>query len=171
LKDYRFILWYNRPIEIFKKKIPNEVNTTMNSPLEVVSKENLTRNVQTSTHRKKTYRLLIFAWIMLVGMGLTGAYYYTNFLKDQLVADLGRQNQAQLQTIQADYQMQLEDLKVNVNQEMAGLQTKVEQLNQLLAFTKDNASTKVDNSNQLYTQLAEVKKKLVELQKNLDVLK
>jgi chromosome segregation ATPase len=108
---------------------------------------------------------------MLVGMGLTGAYYYTNFLKDQLVADLARQNKAQLQTIQADYQMQLEDLKVNVNLEMAGLQTKVEQLNQLLAFTKDNASTKVDNSNQLYTQLAEVKKKLVELQKNLDVLK
>jgi hypothetical protein len=65
----------------------------------------------------------------------------------------------------------LEALKVNVNQEMASLQSKVELLNQLLAFNKDNASTKVDNSNQLYTQLAEVKKKLAELQKNLDVLK
>jgi hypothetical protein len=143
----------------------------MSSTLQDVSRENLSRNVQTPTHRKKTFKLFIFAWIMFVGIGLAGAYYYTNFLKDQLIADLARQNQAQLQTIQADYQMQLEDLKVNVNQEMAGLQTKVEQLNELLAFTKDNASTKVDNSNQLYTQLAEVKKKLVELQKNLDVLK
>jgi hypothetical protein len=143
----------------------------MSSPLEVVSRENATRNVQTSTHRKKTYRFLIFAWIMLVGMGLTGAYYYTNYLKKQLVDDLARQNQAQLQTIQTDYQTQLQDLKTNVNQEIEGLQGKVERLNQLLAFTKDNASTKVDNSNQLYTQLAEVKKKLEELQKNLDVLK
>jgi hypothetical protein len=54
---------------------------------------------------------------------------------------------------------------------MVVLEAKVEQLNQLLAFTKDNASSKVDNSNQLYSQLAEVKKKLEELQKNLDVLK
>jgi hypothetical protein len=143
----------------------------MSSPLQDVSRENLSRNVQSPTHRKKTYKFLIFAWIMLVGMGLTGAYYYTNYLKDQLAADLARQNQAQLQAIQADYQMQLEDLKTKVNEEMAGMQAKVEQLNQLLAFTKDNASTKVDNSNQLYTQLAEVKKKLEELKKNLDVLK
>jgi hypothetical protein len=143
----------------------------MSSPLYDVSRENLSRNVQTPKLRKKTYRFLIFAWILLVGMGLIGAYYYTNYLKNQLLADLARQNQAQLQAIQADYQTQLEDLKTNVNDEMVGLQAKVEQLNQLLAFTKDNASTKVDNSNQLYTQLAEVKKKLIELQKNLDVLK
>jgi len=35
---------------------------------------------------------------------------------------------------------------------MLDLTAKVEQLNQLLAFTKDNANSKVDNSNQLYTQ-------------------
>ncbi|QGQ95268.1 hypothetical protein EHS13_10390 [Paenibacillus psychroresistens] len=143
----------------------------MSYPLESVSRENNSRNAPASKHRKKTYKLLIFAWIMLVGMGLTGAYYYTNYLKAQLVDDLARQNQTQLHAIQSDYQMQLEDLKTNVNEDIVGLQDKVEQLNQLLAFTKDNASTKVDNSNQLYTQLAEVKKKLIELQKNLDVLK
>jgi peptidoglycan hydrolase CwlO-like protein len=143
----------------------------MSYPQEVVSRENNSRNVPASKHRKKTYKFLIFAWIMLVGMGLTGAYYYTNYLKAQLVDDLARQNQVQLQAIQTDYQMQLEELKTNVNKDISGLKDKVEELNQLLAFTKDNASTKVDNSNQLYTQLAEVKKKLVELQKNLDVLK
>jgi hypothetical protein len=143
----------------------------MSAPLEAVSMDKLSRNEQTSTKRKKTYKLLIFAWFMLVGMGLTGAYYYTNYLKKQLTADLAQQNHAQLQTIQADYQKQLEDLKASVNQEMVVLEAKVEQLNQLLAFTKDNASSKVDNSNQLYSQLAEVKKKLEELQKNLDVLK
>jgi hypothetical protein len=143
----------------------------MSTPLEVVSRDENSRNVKTSTQRKKKYKLFIFAWIMLVGMGLTGAYYYTNYLKTQLTADLAQQNHNQLQIIQADYQKQLGDLKASVNQEMVVLEGKVEQLNQLLAFTKDNANSKVDNSNQLYSQLAEVKKKLEELQKNLDVLK
>lgn len=143
----------------------------MSSPLEVVSRENTSRNVLTSKQRKKTYKVLVFVWIMLVGMGITGAYYYTDYLKAQLTADLAQQNRAQLQIIQSDYQQQLSELKTTVSEKMVDLESKVEQLNQLLAFTKDSASTKVDNSNQLYTQLAEVKKKLVELQKNLDVLK
>lgn len=143
----------------------------MNSQLEAASRGNTSRNGQAPTHRKKTYRFLIIIWIMLVGLGLTGSYYYTNYLKDQLMADLAQQNKAQLQSIQMDYQQQLTDLKTTINQKVVELDSKVEQLNQLLAFTKDNASTKVDNSNQLYTQLAEVKKKLIELQKNLDVLK
>ena len=143
----------------------------MNSQLEAASRGNTSRNGQAPIHQKKTYRFLIILWIMLVGLGLTGAYYYTNYLKDQLMADLAQQNKAQLQSIQMDYQQQLTDLKTTINQKVVELDSKVEQLNQLLAFTKDNASTKVDNSNQLYTQLAEVKKKLIELQKNLDVLK
>jgi hypothetical protein len=36
---------------------------------------------------------------------------------------------------------------------------------------KDSASSKTDNSNQLYTQLADVKKRLDELKANLDMLK
>jgi esterase/lipase len=147
------------------------VEKAMNSQLEAASRGNTSRNGQVPTHPKKTYRFLIILWIMLVGLGLTGSYYYTNYLKDQLMADLAQQNKAQLQSIQMDYQQQLTDLKTTINQKVVELDSKVEQLNQLLAFTKDNASTKVDNSNQLYTQLAEVKKKLIELQKNLDVLK
>jgi len=143
----------------------------MNSQLEAASRGNTSRNGQAPKHPKKTYRFLIIIWIMLVGMGLIGSYYYTNYLKDQLMADLAQQNKVQLQSIQMGYQQQLTDLKTTINQKVVELDSKVEQLNQLLAFTKDNASTKVDNSNQLYTQLAEVKKKLIELQKNLDVLK
>jgi septal ring factor EnvC (AmiA/AmiB activator) len=143
----------------------------MSTPLEVVSGNHLSRNANAPTPHKKSYKLFIFAWIIFVSCGLTLAYFYTNYLKNELTTNLAQQNHNQLQAIQADYQKQLEDLKLNVNQEMANLQTKVDQLNQLLAFTKDSASTKTDSSNQLYTQLADVKKKLEELQKNLDVLK
>jgi len=47
----------------------------------------------------------------------------------------------------------------------------VNELNELLTFARDNASEDTDNSNLLYTQLNEVKAKLEQLQKQLDVLK
>jgi peptidoglycan hydrolase CwlO-like protein len=137
---------------------------------DVLTQQPLSRNPNTPV-RKKSFKLLIVAWILLVCCGLGGAYLYTNYLKTELIAELARQNHTQLQSIQADYQNQLTALKTNLDKDMSALQTKVDELNQLLAFTKDNASTKTDNSNQLYTQLAEVKKKLEELKKNLDVLK
>jgi uncharacterized protein HemX len=143
----------------------------MSTQLEMVTGSKLSRNTSASPTQKKSYKLLLVAWLMLVSSGLGGAYLYTNYLKNELTSDLAQQNQIQLQSIQADYQKQLTDLKTSVNQDMTDLQTKVEHLNQLLAFTKDSASSKTDSSNQLYTQLAEVKKKLEELQKNLDVLK
>jgi peptidoglycan hydrolase CwlO-like protein len=142
----------------------------MSIPHEVLAQKTPSRNPNTPL-RKKSYKLLIVAWIMLVCSGLGGAYLYTNYLKTELIAELASQNHIQLQSIQVDYQNQLTELKTNLDNDMNALQTKVDELNQLLAFTKDNASTKTDNSNQLYTQLAEVKKKLEELKKNLDVLK
>jgi hypothetical protein len=51
------------------------------------------------------------------------------------------------------------------------MESKIQTLNELLTFAKDNADSKTDNSNKLYTQLAEVKKQLNELKRNLDVLK
>ncbi|MDB5054669.1 MAG: hypothetical protein JWM44_2719 [Bacilli bacterium] len=143
----------------------------MSTPLEVLPDMQLSRNNHPGPSHKKSYKLVVVVWFVLVGCGLGGAYLYTNYLKKALTVDLAQQNQVQLQTIQHDYQQQLSDLKASVNQEMTDLQDKVEHLNQLLAFTKDSASSKTDSSNQLYTQLAEVKKKLEELQKNLDVLK
>jgi hypothetical protein len=143
----------------------------MNTPLEAVKQSATLPRHSNTPSRKKTYKLMIISWLMLVGCGMGGAFLYTNYLKTELIADLAKQNQIQLQSIQADYQSQLESLKTSMEKEMTNLQVKVDELNQLLAFTKDNASSNKDNSNQLYTQLAEVKKKLIELQKNLELLK
>jgi septal ring factor EnvC (AmiA/AmiB activator) len=143
----------------------------MSTPLVGISESKLSRNSNTTPKRQKSYLPLILVWFFLVSSGLTGAYYYTNYLKKELTADLAQQNQAQLLKIQTNYEQQLSRLETNVNQEMTDLQNKVEQLNQLLAFAKDSTSSKTDSSNQLYTQLQDVKKQLEQLQKNMDVLK
>lgn len=120
---------------------------------------------------KKTYLIFFSSWVLLIATGVLGTMLYTEQLKKQLSAELASQTELQLQAMQAQYQEQLEQLKVSVSADMTNLQTKVDSFNELLAFTKDNANSKTDNSNQLYTQLAEVKKKLDELKQNLDVLK
>ena len=96
---------------------------------------------------------------------------YTDYLRKQLSAELASQTEQQLQVLQAQYQQQLDEFKAGVTSDIATLQSKVDSFNELLAFTKDSANSKTDNSNQLYTQLQEVKNKLDELKQNLDVLK
>jgi len=110
-------------------------------------------------------------WGMLIAVGVAATMMYTDHLRQQISTDIAQQTQQQLQVIQQDYQKQVSQLKDSVSSDMKTLQAKVDSLNELLAFTKDSANSKTDNSNQLYTQLADVKKKLDELTKNLDVLK
>lgn len=144
----------------------------MSMPIETTSMDtSFARTSKTTKIKRKTYVLLFLGWTLLIAIGVTGTMLYTEHLKQQISADIASQTQQQLQSIQDDYQKQVTELKANVSSDMAKLQTKVDSLNELLAFTKDSANSKTDNSNQLYTQLAEVKKKLDELQKNLDVLK
>ncbi|MBP1993449.1 hypothetical protein [Paenibacillus eucommiae] len=121
--------------------------------------------------KKKAYLLLFMGWLILIAAGVTCAKLYTDHLQKELTANIASQTGQQLQAIQQDYQQQVAQLKSDVTADITNLQQKVDSLNELLAFTKDSANSKTDNSNQLYTQLAEVKKKLEELQKNLDVLK
>lgn len=125
----------------------------------------------TKSRKKNNYLLFVIGWILLIGTGVTGSMLYTNHLKAQITQDISDQTAQQLKQIQADYATQLSQLKDTVTADMADLQKKIDSLNELLAFTKDSASSKTDNSNQLYTQLSEVKKQLDELKKNLDVLK
>lgn len=125
----------------------------------------------TTSKRKHTYAILLVAWVFLIALGVWGTKAYSDHLRVQIATQIAEQNKTQLETIQQDYQTQIGDLKTAFQTEIAKLQTKVDALNELLAFTKDNANSKTDNSNQLYTQLAEVKKQLEELQRNLDVLK
>ncbi|MNW68970.1 hypothetical protein D3C74_478760 [compost metagenome] len=58
-----------------------------------------------------------------------------------------------------------------LSEEVKELQSTVQSFNELLTFTKDNASSKTDNSNKLYTQLNEVRKQLDALKKEMDLLK
>ncbi|MFD0589985.1 hypothetical protein ACFQZE_18550 [Paenibacillus sp. GCM10027627] len=129
---------------------------------------------ETSTRKKRGSRaFLVFLaiWVLLIGGGIYGAKAYTDKMQREMTADVERQTAAQLADMQKIYDARLADLDKSYKAEMTQLKDKVDALNELLTFTKDNADTKTDNSNKLYTQLNEVKKQLEELKKNLDVLK
>lgn len=121
--------------------------------------------------KKKNYKLFLLAWLLLISSGIMGAYLYTERMQQQITDDVNAKTEAKLAMVQKDYQKQLDQLKTDVTENMTVLRKKVDSFNQLLKFTKDTTSSKTDNSNQLYTQLQEVRKKLDELQKNLEVLK
>lgn len=88
-----------------------------------------------------------------------------------MTADINRQTNIKLTAMQKQYDERLQAAESSYKSEIAVLQGKIDALNELLTFTKDNASAKTDNSNKLFTQLSEVKKQLEQLKKNLDVLK
>jgi septal ring factor EnvC (AmiA/AmiB activator) len=121
--------------------------------------------------KRRTYMMLLAGWLVLIGIGVTGAKLYTDHLKAQIAKDIAAQTEQQLKSVQDDYRKQVASLKESMSSDMSQLQTKVDTLNELLSFVKDSASSKTDNSNQLYTQLGDVKKKLDELKSNLDMLK
>jgi len=128
---------------------------------------------QASRRKKssKAFIVFLFIWVVLIGSGIYGAKWYTERMQQSLAAQLESQTAAQISDMQKAYEARIAVLEENYTADLAELTAKVNALNELLTFTKDNADTKTDNSNQLYTQLNEVKKKLNELQKSLDVLK
>ncbi|MFX3636335.1 MAG: hypothetical protein ACE3L7_09815 [Candidatus Pristimantibacillus sp.] len=131
-------------------------------------------NYERSPRKKKSGRMLsvfLMIWLMLILLGVTGAKLYSDRIQQQVAADLERQTASQIAVMQQKYDERLNKLETTYMDEISQLTTKVDALNELLTFTKDNADVKTDNSNKLYTQLNEVKKKLNELQKSLDVLK
>lgn len=126
------------------------------------------------TRKKKgnrTFLLFVFVWLMIICSGILGAKWYTDRIQQKLSADLERQTASQISAMQKDYEARMLELETGYTSDLAELKAKVDALNELLTFTKDNADSKTDNSNKLYTQLNEVKKQLSELQKNLDLLK
>lgn len=127
------------------------------------------------TRRKKRNgrALLVFAclWLVLIASGIYGAKWYTDRIQQTISANLERQTAGQITAMQQTYEARIEKLETNYTADIADLKAKVDALNELLTFTKDNADSKTDNSNKLYTQLNEVKKQLNELQKSLEVLK
>jgi uncharacterized protein HemX len=115
--------------------------------------------------------LFLAVWILLIAAGLLGTIWYTGKIKQQLTDQIKHQTAQQIAAMQTDYEAQLRKLETNFSSEITKVQGKVDALNELLEFSKDNASSKTDNSNKLYTQMNEVQKKLNELEKDLDVLK
>lgn len=143
----------------------------MSMSLEVTDQPFARASKAVRPRKKHGYKMLIAAWVFLIACGVVSAKLYSDYMRRQIASQIAEQTKQQLDAIAADYQTQVNELKTSMASDMSKLQTKVDSLSELLAFAKDSANNKTDNSNQLYTQLADVKKKLDELQKNLDVLK
>lgn len=137
--------------------------------------ENATTSRQAANTRKKkgptAFLVFIGIWIILIGGGLFGAKLYTDKMQQDIAADIRQQTSAQIADMQTAYDTRLAALESTYQGEITLMKEKIDALNELLTFTKDNADDKTDNSNKLYTQLNEVKKQLNELKKSLDVLK
>ncbi|MGO4109602.1 hypothetical protein [Paenibacillus sp. YAF4_2] len=121
--------------------------------------------------KQRSFVIFVCVWIILIASGITGAMLYSEHVQQQIAADVERQTASQIAEMQKQYEDRIAKLETDYKAELSQLDSKVEALNELLTFSKDNADVKTDNSNKLYSQLNEVKKKLNELQKNLDVLK
>ncbi|TVY02963.1 hypothetical protein [Cohnella terricola] len=123
--------------------------------------------------RKRRGPALFFAilWLVLIAGGVYGAKWYSDRIQQQVSSDLERQTAGQIALMQQDFDARITKMETDYQVQLAQMESKIQALNELLTFAKDNADTKTDNSNKLYTQLAEVKKQLSELKKSLDVLK
>lgn len=140
----------------------------MNTSFETESQSNY------NTRRRKsraTLPLFLSIWMLLIASGVVGAIWYTDQIKKNLTAEISKQTAKQITDMQSKYEVRLKGMETSFSEEITKVQGKVDALNQLLEFSKDNASSKTDNSNKLYTQLNDVKKQLAQLKKDLDVLK
>ncbi|MFF2912874.1 hypothetical protein [Paenibacillus sp. NPDC057934] len=122
---------------------------------------------RTAARNGSSVKWFLLFWVVLIGIGVYAVYSYTNHLKQQVLSQLSAQSQQQLTVLKTDYEARISALSDEVKE----LQSTVQTFNELLTFTKDNASAKTDNSNKLYTQLSEVRKQLDALKKEMDLLK
>ncbi|MBD8499790.1 MULTISPECIES: hypothetical protein [Paenibacillus] len=124
------------------------------------------RRSRTKANRVSPAWFLLF-WFVMIAVGITATYYYSQHMKQSMIEQVQAQTNAQITSMQRNYEKQLKQM----NEKLDQLQSKVQSFNELLEFTKDNASNKTDNSNKLYSQLNEVKKQLAALQQKMELLK
>ncbi|MDR0268758.1 hypothetical protein [Paenibacillus sp.] len=122
---------------------------------------------RTRKGNSRSVKLVLLIWILLIAAGITAAYLYSNHLKQDMLQQLQTDSRKQMDELKIHYEAKFEELSGEVKE----LESKVQSFNELLTFTKDNATNKTDNSNKLYTQLNEVKKQLNTLQQKMDLLK
>ncbi|WP_054955905.1 hypothetical protein [Paenibacillus dakarensis] len=106
-------------------------------------------------------------WILFILLGVAAAYSYSNHLQKEIITKLQQDTQKEMASLKAQYDSRFTEL----SRQMDEMQSKVQSFNELLTFTKDQASGKTDNSNKLYSQLNEVKQQLTKLQKKMELLK
>lgn len=125
--------------------------------------------------KKRRVRLafinFLMLWLLLIAGGFYATHSYMENFKKGVTQQINEQTTAQIKTLQASYNEKITSLETSYIEQLTDLQIKIEQLNELLTFTKDNANSSTDNSNMLYTQLNEMKSQLKELQKSLELLK
>lgn len=122
---------------------------------------------ETSSRRGPKARWFWMFWIIFIAFGVAAAYSYSNHLKQEMLTQLQQDTQKEMAALKAQYDSRFTELSQQVDE----MQSKVQSFNELLTFTKDQASGKTDNSNKLYSQLNEVKQELKKLEKKLELLK
>jgi len=127
------------------------------------------------SNKKRRIRLafinFLMLWILLIVGGFFAAHSYMENFKKGVTQQINEQTNEQIKTLQTSYDEQITKLETSYIAQLSDLQIKIDQLNELLTFTKDNAGSSTDNSNMLYTQLNEMKTQLKELKNSLELLK
>jgi len=140
--------------------------------LQASDADRLSRASRRRASASRTAALLLTAfWLLLVAGGAAGAAWYVGEIRARMTADIERQTAEQIAAMQREVEARMAELEASWRAEIDNLEAKVNELNELLTFARDNATEETDDSNLLYTQLNEVKDKLEQLQKQLDVLK
>lgn len=122
---------------------------------------------ETSPRKGPKARWFWIFWIVFIGAGAAAAYSYSNHLKEEMIIQLQQDTRKEIASLKAQYDSRFAELAQQINE----IDSKVQTFNELLTFTKDQASGKTDNSNKLYSQLNEVKQQLDKLEKKLELLK
>lgn len=131
------------------------------------------RRKESSKKRRFRFAFINFfmLWLLLIVGGFYATHSYMEHFKKEVTLQIEEQTSAQINTLQTSYDEQIAQLETSYIAQLSDLQVKIEQLNELLTFTKDNADSSTDNSNMLYTQLNAMKTQLNELKKSLELLK
>lgn len=122
---------------------------------------------EASSRRGPKARWFWMFWIVFIALGVAAAYSYSNHLKQEMLTQLQEDTHRELSALKTQYDSRFTELSQQVDE----MQSKVQSFNELLTFTKDQASGKTDNSNKLYSQLNEVKEELKKLEQKLELLK
>lgn len=153
-----------------------EVKTLSDMQVELSnqSSQPVSEKRQQRTKKQRTKLIIlnfIMLWLLLIVGGLYGAYTYMNKMEERLTTQMRQETEQKLKELDSSYETRINELDSSYQEKVAALGEQIDELNQLLTFVKDNSSDKNDDSNQLYSQINEIKSQLQKLQKSMELLK